>query len=127
MSSFNQNSVHSHPVCLINRCQPPAVQQRAQEASSSTLPFDDLRSSYSSSANRYTQPTLLTSRPFICDVTGCSNSYQRIHELRRHKRTHLGVKPYSCRYSQCGKSGLNGFVRKDHLRQHLRQVHRAPL
>ncbi|KAH7374161.1 hypothetical protein BKA64DRAFT_688797 [Cadophora sp. MPI-SDFR-AT-0126] len=75
--------------------------------------------------SQYTQPTPLTSRLFVCDVTGCSKSYKRIHELRRHKRTLLGVKPYPCRYSQCSKSGLNGFVRKNHLRQHLRQVYQA--
>ncbi|KAH7397711.1 hypothetical protein BKA64DRAFT_45338 [Cadophora sp. MPI-SDFR-AT-0126] len=69
------------------------------------------------------QPAQPTSRPFICDIRGCSHTYKRIHELRRHKRTHLGVKPHACQYPLCNRSGRNGFVRKDHLKQHMRQVH----
>ncbi|PVH80230.1 hypothetical protein DL98DRAFT_571964 [Cadophora sp. DSE1049] len=69
------------------------------------------------------QPAPLTSRPFICDIRGCSHTYKRIHELRRHKRTHLSVKPHACHFPLCNRSGRNGFVRKDHLKQHMRQVH----
>jgi len=93
-----------------------------QSASSST---DDQKNSQSSSPSSSTMnehnPPIL--RPFACDVHGCTRSYKRVHELRRHKKTHSGVKPYVCGYLRCVRSGHNGFTRKDHLMQHLRQVH----
>jgi len=68
-----------------------------------------------------------SSGPFTCNVQGCSRSYRRIHELRRHERVHLSTRPHACRFSNCRRSGQNGFTRKDHLKQHLRQVHGASL
>ena len=43
--------------------------------------------------------------------------------MNRHKKIHLGSKPHACLVSRCNRSGNHGFARKDHLRQHLRQVH----
>ncbi|KAH8787095.1 hypothetical protein F5882DRAFT_403377 [Hyaloscypha sp. PMI_1271] len=64
-----------------------------------------------------------SSGPFICDIDGCHRSYKRVHEMRRHKRVHSSTKPHACIFTNCRRSGRNGFSRKDHLRQHLRQVH----
>jgi len=47
-------------------------------------------------------------RPFKCDQ--CPQSFNRNHDLKRHKRIHLAVKPYPCNY--CEKS----FSRKDALK-----------
>lgn len=47
-------------------------------------------------------------RPFKCDL--CPQSFNRNHDLKRHKRIHLAVKPFPCKY--CDK----GFSRKDALK-----------
>ncbi|OTA56887.1 hypothetical protein K449DRAFT_336166 [Hypoxylon sp. EC38] len=49
-------------------------------------------------------------RPFKCDV--CPQSFNRNHDLKRHKRIHLAIKPFPCTY--CDKS----FSRKDALKRH---------
>lgn len=47
-------------------------------------------------------------RPFKCDE--CPQSFNRNHDLKRHKRIHLAVKPFPC--THCDKS----FSRKDALK-----------
>lgn len=47
-------------------------------------------------------------KPFKCDQ--CMQSFNRNHDLKRHKRIHLAVKPYPC--GHCDKS----FSRKDALK-----------
>jgi uncharacterized Zn-finger protein len=49
-------------------------------------------------------------RPFKCDQ--CPQSFNRNHDLKRHKRIHLAVKPFPC--CNCEKS----FSRKDALKRH---------
>ena len=49
-----------------------------------------------------------TERPFRCDQ--CPQSFNRNHDLKRHKRIHLAVKPFPCQ--NCDKS----FSRKDALK-----------
>lgn len=63
------------------------------------------------------------SRDFVCGVDGCKMSYHRRAELHRHKKTHSGTKPHACRFIGCDRAEQNGFWRKDHLQQHLRQKH----
>ena len=50
-------------------------------------------------------------RPFKCDQ--CPQSFNRNHDLKRHKRIHLAVKPFPCKF--CDKS----FSRKDALKVYL--------
>ncbi|KAJ6262116.1 hypothetical protein Dda_2921 [Drechslerella dactyloides] len=50
-------------------------------------------------------------RPFRCDQ--CPQSFNRNHDLKRHKRIHLAVKPFPC--PNCDKS----FSRKDALKRHV--------
>ncbi|TKA81006.1 hypothetical protein B0A49_01517 [Cryomyces minteri] len=52
-----------------------------------------------------------TDRPFKCDQ--CPQSFNRNHDLKRHKRIHLAVKPFPC--GHCDKS----FSRKDALKRHI--------
>jgi uncharacterized Zn-finger protein len=47
-------------------------------------------------------------RPFKCDQ--CPQSFNRNHDLKRHKRIHMAVKPFPC--THCDKS----FSRKDALK-----------
>jgi uncharacterized Zn-finger protein len=42
----------------------------------------------------------LTDRPFKCDQ--CVQSFNRNHDLKRHKRIHLAIKPFNC--ETCGKT-----------------------
>lgn len=53
-------------------------------------------------------PAQAADRPFKCDQ--CPQSFNRNHDLKRHKRIHLAVKPFPC--SHCDKS----FSRKDALK-----------
>ncbi|MCJ1329489.1 hypothetical protein MMC10_006169 [Thelotrema lepadinum] len=60
----------------------------------------------------YTQPGQQPiDRPFKCDQ--CPQSFNRNHDLKRHKRIHLAVKPFPC--GHCDKS----FSRKDALKRHI--------
>ncbi|KAJ5092645.1 hypothetical protein NUU61_007515 [Penicillium alfredii] len=56
-------------------------------------------------------PTPVADRPFKCDQ--CPQSFNRNHDLKRHKRIHLAVKPFPC--THCDKS----FSRKDALKRHI--------
>ena len=57
------------------------------------------------------QQTPHSERPFRCDQ--CPQSFNRNHDLKRHKRIHLAVKPFPC--GHCDKS----FSRKDALKVRL--------
>ena len=50
-------------------------------------------------------------RQFKCN--SCPASFVRNHDLRRHARIHLEVKPFAC--NDCGKP----FSRKDALKRHI--------
>ncbi|KAI9809252.1 MAG: hypothetical protein M1825_002543 [Sarcosagium campestre] len=63
------------------------------------------------SASGHAQPPQQNDRPFRCDQ--CPQSFNRNHDLKRHKRIHLAVKPFPCEF--CEKS----FSRKDALKRHI--------
>lgn len=54
-------------------------------------------------------------RPYKCDQ--CPQSFNRNHDLKRHKRIHLAVKPFPC--SNCEKS----FSRKDALKVRISLIY----
>jgi len=98
-----------------------------QDPESFQFGISDASQENSRSRSMAGDPAPSSSCPFICDAEDCSRSYRRIHELRRHKRVHLNTKQFACRFTNCKRSGQKGFTRKDHLKQHLRQVHGASL
>lgn len=61
------------------------------------------------------QPHQQNDRPFKCDQ--CPQSFNRNHDLKRHKRIHLAVKPFPC--GHCDKS----FSRKDALKVSILYAH----
>ncbi|KAH9211402.1 hypothetical protein DL95DRAFT_392561 [Leptodontidium sp. 2 PMI_412] len=63
------------------------------------------------------------SQRFHCVINGCTKHYKRKHELKRHQKDHSGAKPHRCNVPGCNRRGQNGFVRRDHLGQHMRKVH----
>jgi len=73
-----------------------------------SLPQSPTRSSVNVASTQYPSSP---SRPFACDM--CALSFSRHHDLRRHRDTHTGDKPYSCN-GGCGKT----FTRKDALKRH---------
>ncbi|KAJ5367913.1 uncharacterized protein N7496_007673 [Penicillium cataractarum] len=62
-------------------------------------------------AAHHGMPGPTADRPFKCDQ--CPQSFNRNHDLKRHKRIHLAVKPFPC--AHCDKS----FSRKDALKRHI--------
>ncbi len=62
---------------------------------------------------------------YKCDSCGCKSSFKRWDDLVRHFRnTHcLNPERFPCPEIGCKYSGPNGFVRKDKLKSHYKNVH----
>ncbi|KAF2185852.1 hypothetical protein K469DRAFT_664858 [Zopfia rhizophila CBS 207.26] len=60
---------------------------------------------------------------FFCEHLGCEKTFSRLDSYQRHQKAHQDdVQRHPCKY--CRKyRGANGFKRKDHLTQHLRNYH----
>ncbi|CAB4461750.1 unnamed protein product [Rhizophagus irregularis] len=87
-----------------------SISQNSTPTSESTSPIKQTYS-YSGPPKSYYSRLPLYDRPFKCDQ--CPQSFNRNHDLKRHKRIHLAVKPYPCQY--CEKQ----FSRKDALKRHV--------
>ncbi|KAJ3003699.1 hypothetical protein HKX48_001636, partial [Thoreauomyces humboldtii] len=55
----------------------------------------------------------LQPKPFRCDMEGCGATFSRKHDLKRHTRVHLGIRPFLC--TACRKT----FSRHDALTRHI--------
>ena len=82
------------------------------------VPYGNTQSQYGpqSPINPSMQYPASPPRPFACDM--CALSFNRQHDLKRHRDTHSGDKPFLC--DSCGKT----FTRKDALKRH--QVRARP-
>jgi hypothetical protein len=58
-------------------------------------------------------PRVMSTQPRIFACTQCPARFARNHDLKRHQRGHLSVRPYPCNW--CEKS----FSRKDALKRHI--------
>ncbi|RIA82136.1 hypothetical protein C1645_700357 [Glomus cerebriforme] len=87
-----------------------SISQNSSVSSTETSPTKQTYS-YSGPPKSYYSRLPLYDRPFKCDQ--CPQSFNRNHDLKRHKRIHLAVKPYPCQY--CDKQ----FSRKDALKRHI--------
>lgn len=104
-----QNHTHQPPSAVPHYTVPsqqyPA--QHQQPSIHQTSPY------YARGDSQYQQPQYPASpsRPFSCDL--CALSFNRQHDLKRHRETHSGEKPFLCN-GGCGKT----FTRKDALKRH---------
>lgn len=56
--------------------------------------------------------------------TICGKTYSRLSELKRHEKKHLpGAKKFDCPSNGCRYTGAMGFLRKDKMRDHVRNMH----
>jgi hypothetical protein len=110
--------IHKRPLFSSFR-EPPTNHQHARKIFSQTATVSLL--------SWLTHPNLTNlfrgTGQFQCGFDGCTRSYKRQFELNRHQQIHSSIRSHGCRFMACNRSGRNGFTRKDHLRQHLRQVH----
>ncbi|KAI0785619.1 hypothetical protein C8Q75DRAFT_322887 [Abortiporus biennis] len=89
-------------------------QSSSQHPSSMSLPPPSqypAQVSFASQADVASQYPASPQRPFSCDM--CALSFNRQHDLKRHRDTHTGEKPFLCN-GGCGKT----FTRKDALKRH---------
>ncbi|KAF8211422.1 hypothetical protein K438DRAFT_1958535 [Mycena galopus ATCC 62051] len=61
----------------------------------------------------------LDQRKFKCGQ--CPNRYRRNNELKRHERTHEGLRPFVCPF--CPASAKGTFKRQDLLKRHIKTQH----
>ena len=53
----------------------------------------------------------------VCPHVGCTKSYAKMSHLRKHARTHTGVRPHACNWPGCEWK----FARSDELTRHYRK------
>lgn len=66
-----------------------------------------------------------TKQIYPCLVPDCDTkaNFKRLADLERHMKTVHFPEPIDCPHGWCGRVGEHGFTRKDHLTDHLREVH----
>ncbi|KAG0706149.1 hypothetical protein DFH29DRAFT_206250 [Suillus ampliporus] len=98
--------VRQPPAHSPNQIYPPAVSSRSPILPNATQSYV-IDGQIASTMQYPASPT----RPFSCDM--CALSFNRQHDLKRHRDTHSGEKPFLCN-GGCGKT----FTRKDALKRH---------
>ncbi|KAI9887447.1 MAG: hypothetical protein M1823_000705 [Watsoniomyces obsoletus] len=98
---------------------PPHLQHQTNQMSMLGGPLGSAYAAHGALGRAYLGPgqgamqatTRPNDRPYRCNQ--CPQSFNRNHDLKRHKQIHLAVKPFPCRH--CDKS----FSRKDALKRHI--------
>ncbi|KAF5393429.1 hypothetical protein D9757_000778 [Collybiopsis confluens] len=116
--SYNHSVSHPYGQSYMQSSSYPTQSRPRSHSHSRMSPYDATPSASHyppqvplSPSTSMTQYTASPSRPFACDL--CSLSFNRQHDLKRHRETHTGEKPYLCN-GGCGKT----FTRKDALKRH---------
>ena len=70
-------------------------------------------------------PKVATRARYPCLQSNCEASFTRISDLKRHSKTVHRPELLDCPYAHafCGRTGEKGFTRRDHLNEHIREVH----
>lgn len=103
---------HHHPRShAVPAYLPPAVAQPSAVISASPPASQYTSETQYGQSTAGTQYPASPNRPFCCDM--CALSFNRQHDLKRHRETHSGEKPFLCN-GGCGKT----FTRKDALKRH---------
>ena len=64
---------------------------------------------------------------YPCLWEGCESDFGRATDLHRHYNSvHVSVRT-DCPHKWCGRTGNHGFSRKDHFKEHLREVHKQDI
>jgi len=90
---------------------PNGIQRPQTPMMNAMQPSSPPASYYGHSGSPLNQVPASPQRPFACDM--CALSFNRQHDLKRHKETHSGERPFLCN-GPCGKT----FTRKDALKRH---------
>jgi hypothetical protein len=64
----------------------------------------------------------INAKRLMCPRTGCTTTFARPGDLRRHTRKHLKHE-YHCPVDNCDRKGDKAFYRRDKLLDHQRKVH----
>lgn len=107
--------------------------QDSQPAPSSYDYVYGYRQDYSGSSSLGTRNSAESSSSYQGDSSATSyepsdpGELSRVFDLNGHLQSHVPVKKYDCpegvKSSFCGRVGENGFLRVEHLKEHLRKVH----
>ena len=62
---------------------------------------------------------------YPCLFSGCEAAFSRLTDLKRHMRSFHEQHLIDCPYNWCGRTGHYGFVRMDHLNEHILEFHKA--
>lgn len=111
VQQLRQPLTHSRPHAMPTYLPPSGSHPPpAMIPSSQSVPHYGADMQYGQSATGMQYPAS-PNRPFSCDM--CALSFNRQHDLKRHRETHSGEKPFLCN-GGCGKT----FTRKDALKRH---------
>lgn len=129
-TSVQQQQMYTHPAPQPQQLRQPVVQPRSHSMQAYLPPGTSPQMiaspphsppqyhpqmAYGQPMSNGMQYPASPNRPFCCDM--CALSFNRQHDLKRHRETHSGEKPFLCN-GGCGKT----FTRKDALKRHQVRV-----